>query len=142
RHSCNSQSGRAQPHSKTWRKSDELNDAARFWSAAVLCRFRKRAPNRIHLRHVGNLRENGKLSDICIQRAAITAQPSIASRPWNLKFGFFSGFGIWHLFFLFCLTASFESISANLTPAQIQFFENKIRPIFVNNCYKCHSQQA
>ena len=26
--------------------------------------------------------------------------------------------------------------------AQSEFFENKIRPIFVNNCYKCHSRQA
>jgi mono/diheme cytochrome c family protein len=28
------------------------------------------------------------------------------------------------------------------SPAQLQFFENRIRPIFVNNCYKCHSSQA
>jgi len=28
------------------------------------------------------------------------------------------------------------------TPAQIQFFESKIRPIFANNCYKCHSQES
>ena len=26
--------------------------------------------------------------------------------------------------------------------ADVQFFENKIRPILVNNCYKCHSSQA
>jgi hypothetical protein len=32
--------------------------------------------------------------------------------------------------------------AADLTPAQTQFFENKIRPIFANNCYKCHSQSA
>ena len=25
------------------------------------------------------------------------------------------------------------------TKAQIDFFENKIRPIFAGNCYKCHS---
>src|SRR4051812_13864377 len=25
---------------------------------------------------------------------------------------------------------------------QITFFENKIRPILVNNCYKCHSSQG
>ena len=25
------------------------------------------------------------------------------------------------------------------TKAQLDFFESKIRPIFVNNCYKCHS---
>ena len=27
-------------------------------------------------------------------------------------------------------------------PSQLQFFESKIRPIFVNNCYQCHSRQA
>src|SRR5262249_50286779 len=26
-----------------------------------------------------------------------------------------------------------------LTKAQLDFFEGKIRPIFANNCYKCHS---
>src|SRR5262249_1866492 len=26
--------------------------------------------------------------------------------------------------------------------SQLDFFENKIRPIFVNHCYKCHSQEA
>src|SRR5207245_11172930 len=31
---------------------------------------------------------------------------------------------------------------ADLTPAQTQFFETKIRPLFADNCYKCHSQQA
>jgi mono/diheme cytochrome c family protein len=28
------------------------------------------------------------------------------------------------------------------TPAQLQFFESKIRPIFANRCYKCHSHEA
>ncbi len=28
------------------------------------------------------------------------------------------------------------------TPAQTSFFENKIRPILADNCYKCHSQQS
>src|SRR5438445_9247021 len=39
---------------------------------------------------------------------------------------------------LVCLTVS----AADLTPAELQFFENKIRPILANNCYKCHSAQA
>ena len=34
-----------------------------------------------------------------------------------------------------------SALAADLTPPT-QFFENKIRPILVNNCYKCHSQQA
>ena len=29
--------------------------------------------------------------------------------------------------------------AANLTAAQTQFFENKIRPVLSQNCYKCHS---
>src|SRR5580693_5959155 len=32
--------------------------------------------------------------------------------------------------------------AADPTASQLQFFENKIRPILVNNCYKCHSRQA
>ena len=32
--------------------------------------------------------------------------------------------------------------SADLTPSQTQFFENKIRPLLANNCYKCHSVEA
>ena len=36
----------------------------------------------------------------------------------------------------------FSALAADLTPAQTRFFENKIRPILVDNCYKCHSQQS
>lgn len=32
--------------------------------------------------------------------------------------------------------------ASDLTPAQTEFFENKIRPILVNNCYQCHSANA
>src|SRR3954452_7086848 len=32
--------------------------------------------------------------------------------------------------------------AADLTPAQAQFFETKIRPIFADTCYKCHGQSA
>src|SRR5438128_1712991 len=35
-----------------------------------------------------------------------------------------------------------QLFSADLTPAQTQFFENKIRPVLADNCYKCHSQSA
>jgi hypothetical protein len=27
-------------------------------------------------------------------------------------------------------------------PSGIEFFESKIRPILVDNCYSCHSQQS
>lgn len=31
---------------------------------------------------------------------------------------------------------------SKLTPEQLDFFEKKIRPIFVENCYKCHSHDS
>ena len=50
-------------------------------------------------------------------------------------------FGLW----LCCLAASFpglRSFAAEPTPAQVQFFESRIRPVLAENCYKCHSTQA
>jgi hypothetical protein len=44
--------------------------------------------------------------------------------------------------FLLSLTVCVRSYAEQLTPAQTDFFENKIRPILVNDCYKCHSKQA
>jgi mono/diheme cytochrome c family protein len=32
--------------------------------------------------------------------------------------------------------------AADLTPGQLQFFENKIRPVLAGQCYECHSAQA
>lgn len=32
-----------------------------------------------------------------------------------------------------------RTLAADLSPAQLEFFENKIRPILADNCYKCHS---
>ncbi len=32
--------------------------------------------------------------------------------------------------------------AAELTRAQSDFFENKVRPVLVNSCYKCHSTQS
>jgi hypothetical protein len=36
----------------------------------------------------------------------------------------------------------FAVMAAEPTPAQLQFFENRIRPVLAENCYKCHSTQA
>jgi mono/diheme cytochrome c family protein len=35
-----------------------------------------------------------------------------------------------------------STVSAAPTAAQVQFFENRVRPVLADNCYKCHSQQA
>jgi hypothetical protein len=37
---------------------------------------------------------------------------------------------------------SFSAHAADPTPAQLQFFENRVRPVLAENCYKCHSDQA
>ena len=42
----------------------------------------------------------------------------------------------------FLLLTGFNCRGADVSPSQTQFFENKIRPILANNCYKCHSSQA
>src|ERR1043166_3936528 len=47
----------------------------------------------------------------------------------------------WYLGFVLCALCISPAF-ADPTPAQIQFFENKIRPLLSENCYKCHSQQA
>src|SRR5947209_2963894 len=50
---------------------------------------------------------------------------------------------VWTFKFLASLLLSGPSVlAADLTPAQTQFFENRIRPLLAENCYKCHSQQA
>jgi len=42
-----------------------------------------------------------------------------------------------------CLaTTSLFGAEPKISASDLQFFENKIRPIFVDNCYKCHSQGA
>ncbi|MEM7012684.1 MAG: DUF1553 domain-containing protein, partial [Verrucomicrobiota bacterium] len=43
---------------------------------------------------------------------------------------------------LFASLISVSSIWANDDPKQIEFFEAKIRPVLVEHCYQCHSQEA
>ena len=35
-----------------------------------------------------------------------------------------------------------RALAADLTPDQLNFFENKIRPVLADSCYKCHSTLA
>src|SRR5689334_17095376 len=56
--------------------------------------------------------------------------------PFNFQFTVRAGV------LLFGLTVSSPVTAQQLTREQSDFFENRIRPIFVNDCYKCHSQQA
>src|SRR5262245_51953171 len=68
-----------------------------------------------------------------------TKHPSRSSR---VKPGACLGFGTWVLGLFLLFAFALPSPSAELTPAQTQFFESKIRPVLANNCYKCHSLQA
>ena len=43
------------------------------------------------------------------------------------------------LSFLWLTWSSARAGGDPLPPAQQQFFENKIRPIFAENCYRCHN---
>src|SRR5437867_2679352 len=85
-------------------------------------------------------------------------QSTAAHEFWDLGFGIFPardlselGFGIWDLefrrvmrrvFVALLLSFSLPVMAAEASPAQIQFFESRIRPVLADNCYKCHSQQA
>lgn len=40
------------------------------------------------------------------------------------------------------LSALLPVTAAEVTPAQIQFFENQVRPILAQRCYSCHSAEA
>ena len=32
--------------------------------------------------------------------------------------------------------------AADISPADLAFFESKIRPVFADNCYKCHAEDS
>jgi hypothetical protein len=72
--------------------------------------------------------------------AAVSA-PTTARSPWLPKIAALLPVGL-------SLLATVAAHAADLTPsppispADLQFFETKIRPILVNDCYKCHSHQA
>ncbi|HWF19910.1 MAG TPA: PSD1 and planctomycete cytochrome C domain-containing protein [Verrucomicrobiae bacterium] len=42
----------------------------------------------------------------------------------------------------FLLAFSSFGLAAEPSASDVQFFENKVRPILVDNCYKCHSHEA
>ena len=51
-------------------------------------------------------------------------------------------------FWIFAIVASLGAIpsaraaEAPIDAAKLEFFEQKIRPLFVDNCYECHSLQS
>src|SRR5580692_2042326 len=53
-----------------------------------------------------------------------------------------SSFVIRHFAAAAMLLASWDALAADPTPQQLQFFENRVRPVLSKNCYKCHSQDS
>ncbi|HEX2852846.1 MAG TPA: PSD1 and planctomycete cytochrome C domain-containing protein [Opitutaceae bacterium] len=51
------------------------------------------------------------------------------------------GMGVLSLLALFSSSLA-AAEPAQISPSDLQFFESKIRPILVENCYKCHSREA
>src|SRR5262245_57156454 len=73
----------------------------------------------------------------------------VSHKPPKSEFGFFPmklHKFCWHALVFSVFSFSFLPLSwaaaAKLTPQEIDFFETKIRPIFAENCYKCHSQTS
>src|SRR5262245_32545650 len=42
----------------------------------------------------------------------------------------------------FFFSTHFASGSAAPSPTQVEFFEKKVRPVFAEHCYNCHSAKA
>src|ERR1700753_2004647 len=39
-------------------------------------------------------------------------------------------------------TVTLRAAEPTATPQQVEFFENKVRPILAERCYKCHSHES
>ncbi len=57
-----------------------------------------------------------------------------------LVFEAWSFFGFWIL--VFGVLSAAGADAPKLTASQTEFFENKVRPVLVKHCYKCHSAEA
>jgi hypothetical protein len=76
------------------------------------------------------------------KRAGEQVRKWVSGKCWSVLSHFLT-FPLFHFPLVVCVGLFvFQTSAAEITPAQTQFFENKIRPIFADNCYKCHSQQA
>jgi mono/diheme cytochrome c family protein len=80
-----------------------------------------------------------RLKVLCAQRHR--AESAVLMRTGAGRLRRFSGLGT--VVAALCAAVSFLRVEA-ATPdaAQIEFFESKIRPIFAEHCYKCHSENA
>ncbi len=65
-------------------------------------------------------------------------------KPQSLVRSFRRYLGIWVFGYLgtWVFVSLTVSASASLTAEQTEFFENKIRPVFADHCYSCHSDKA
>ena len=101
-------------------------------------------------RHLG-LRWQGSSRDTAFARSGanescLVRESGVALRfpPQSKTFADIrSRASIWQMLMAFFLLVNLCCVSAaDLTPSQSEFFENKIRPLLADNCYKCHSSQS
>ena len=86
---------------------------------------------------VNTAMRNTKIQDPNTKEAP-SSKPQAKLSAWTLDLGVWCFFGSWIL----GLGSSSIAALAPLTAAQTQFFENKIRPVLAQNCYKCHSADS
>lgn len=66
--------------------------------------------------------------------------PNLRTMSATLSRGLLCGFGI--LFVCLAGGSSAQEAEPTYSPEQLEFFENRIRPVLVEHCYKCHSAEA
>ena len=49
---------------------------------------------------------------------------------------------LFRMLMLFPLLSGFAKASADDSPADTDFFERRIRPVLIEHCYECHSEEA
>jgi len=98
--------------------------ATASWSAAVLCRFRTC--------------EQASTIQIPAENESCRT-PQLPPNPLRSRLG---ALGIVHVAAFLIAFAIPSANATEPTKQQLDFFEAKIRPVLVANCYKCHSHEA
>ncbi|HEY4248200.1 MAG TPA: PSD1 and planctomycete cytochrome C domain-containing protein [Lacunisphaera sp.] len=81
----------------------------------------------------------GEAADWSRSDPAAVSIRTTAMSPWLHKIAVLLSFGV---SFLVPIAVHAIDSAPAISPADLQFFETKIRPILVDDCYKCHSHQA
>jgi mono/diheme cytochrome c family protein len=75
-----------------------------------------------------------------LQKPRSKETPNSKLQVWCLDLGLWLFPGVW--IGVFGVTVAGAAEVQKLSPAQAEFFENKVRPVLSKQCYKCHSAEA